>query len=251
MIRTGFCSVTFRNLSIDEVIKIALDSGADGIEWGGDVHVPDVETAEDVYKKMESCGLKCLSYGSYYHCDGDLAEMERIAAIAKALHTKNIRVWAGEKSPDSTNAEERKAIVKNLVAFCKIAAQNGINISLEYHRVTLTENIGSALALIEETACDNLKCQWQINPDISFDENFEEIKQLCTVKDHLGNIHVFNMKRDYSFEMLSDIRKEWERYYKMILGAGEERAYILEFCKDCSLENFYKDMKTLKSIVCV
>ena len=67
MFYTGLTSITFRKLSIDEIIALTASAGLDGIEWGSDVHVPqgDTELAESVKAKTEAAGLKVCSYGSY------------------------------------------------------------------------------------------------------------------------------------------------------------------------------------------
>ena len=39
-IKTGMTSVTFRKKSAEDVIAIVKEAGLDGIEWGGDIHVP-------------------------------------------------------------------------------------------------------------------------------------------------------------------------------------------------------------------
>ena len=36
----GLCSVTMRQLGVEEVAKLAAESGLRAIEWGGDIHVP-------------------------------------------------------------------------------------------------------------------------------------------------------------------------------------------------------------------
>jgi len=63
--KTGLCSVSFRKLTVVEIIAAVKAAGLDGIEWGGDVHVPhgDVEKAKQVAKLMEEAGLETLSYG--------------------------------------------------------------------------------------------------------------------------------------------------------------------------------------------
>ena len=68
MIKTGLVSVTFRKLSPEEIIKLVSQSGLDGIEWGGDIHVPhgDVKKARDIAQITKDEGLIVASYGSYY-----------------------------------------------------------------------------------------------------------------------------------------------------------------------------------------
>lgn len=249
MVKIGFCSVTFRQLNVSEVIDVAKNAGAEGIEWGGDVHVTDTQTAQCVAEKMKKEGLLTFSYGSYYKCEGTEKEMERLINIAAILGAKNIRVWAGTKSPKDVTNEERQKIADNLKRFCDMADKYGINISLEYHRNTLTENVESAIGLIKDVAKQNLKCQWQANPDISFKENCAELSKLLSVGDHFGNVHIFNMQRDNSFRSLSEIEDNLCQYHKIMSGTGKNRLYILEFCKGNRTEEFYKDMQVLKKIV--
>ena len=51
-IRTGLTSVTFRQKTIDEIVALAHKAQLDGIEWGGDLHVPagDVQAARHAAK---------------------------------------------------------------------------------------------------------------------------------------------------------------------------------------------------------
>ena len=45
MYKTGLVSISFRSLSVDEIIDLVKDAGLEAIEWGRDVHAPcdDVE----------------------------------------------------------------------------------------------------------------------------------------------------------------------------------------------------------------
>ena len=60
MIKPGLVSITFRNLSVQEISGLAAKSGLVGIEWGGDVHVPhgDVGAARKVRKLTVDAGWK-------------------------------------------------------------------------------------------------------------------------------------------------------------------------------------------------
>ena len=93
--QTGLVSVTFRQLSYIDIIKLVKESGLDVIEWGSDIHCPSSEfdTARAIAAEMSEHGLKTISYGSYYRT-GTFAPFEDILSIAKILGTDNIRVWA-------------------------------------------------------------------------------------------------------------------------------------------------------------
>src|SRR4051812_19353813 len=99
MIHTGLASVTFRALSPDEIIRLARTAGLQGIEWGGDVHVPpgDLRRARDVHRKTLQAGMHVTSYGSYYTSGSasqpDNVLFEAVLETALALHAPVIRVW--------------------------------------------------------------------------------------------------------------------------------------------------------------
>ena len=54
---TGLLSVTFRHLPFERIIELAAEAGLDGIEWGGDVHVPpgDLKQAEKNRESDSDC----------------------------------------------------------------------------------------------------------------------------------------------------------------------------------------------------
>src|SRR2546421_12786695 len=61
----GLVSVTFRQLAPAAVVDLAVRAGLCGIEWGADVHVPDVPAARRVASLTGDAGLVVACYGSY------------------------------------------------------------------------------------------------------------------------------------------------------------------------------------------
>ena len=64
----GLTSVTFRQLTADQIITLARETGCTGIEWGSDVHVP-ANRLDLAARAAEACRqnqLAVFSYGSYY-----------------------------------------------------------------------------------------------------------------------------------------------------------------------------------------
>ena len=49
VIKSGACSIAFRQMDLAEVVAVSAKAGIDGIEWGGDVHVKpgDCATARE------------------------------------------------------------------------------------------------------------------------------------------------------------------------------------------------------------
>ena len=63
----GFTSTTLRQIKdIEKIVDIAKRTGAECIEWGGDIHVTDTETAKKAKELCDNAGIRICSYGSYY-----------------------------------------------------------------------------------------------------------------------------------------------------------------------------------------
>ena len=139
-IRTGLTSVTFRALSISKIVQLAAAAGLDGIEWGGDIHVPagDIQSAVFALQETEKAGLEVLSYGSYYHGLPE-EDFSPVLESAKALQAPMIRVWAGNRPFEDCPEEIFQQLVLAFRHAADLAKPFGIDISFEYHRGTLTQ----------------------------------------------------------------------------------------------------------------
>lgn len=247
---TGLTSVTFRKLKAEEIIRLASEAGLDGIEWGSDVHVPegDAETAGRIGKKTGESGLRVLSYGSYYRLcarEDPAAAFSPFLKSAAALGAPNIRIWAGSLPPDGAPDSYYAKAAGELRVICGMAAAEGIRVSAEYHRGTLTQDAESAVRLIRLAGCENFGTYWQPNPDISPERNRAEILR---VRPYLTNIHVFHWQGDER-RPLSEGREEWLEYLRAADADPEKTSCILEFVRDDSPEAFLEDAKTLKEWV--
>ena len=186
---TGLTSVTFRQLTVDEIIDLTAQAGLDGIEWGGDVHVPPAspELAAQVAEKCRQKGLKVLSYGSYYR-GSDPAEFAGVLETAKALGAPVIRIWTGTTAPHETSDEAFETLAANIRAAAAMAAKEGIQLAFEFHRRTMTQTKEGALRLLEAVPDANVFTYWQPNPDVTFEEQLAEIDAICP---RLSHLHVF------------------------------------------------------------
>ena len=246
---TGLTSITFRGLTAEHIISLTKQAGLDGIEWGGDVHVPPgrTHTAVDTYWKTEKEGLTVLSYGSYYKLGQNQNPKEAFIPVldsAIALHAPNIRIWAGTLSPDKAGYEDYKNAAAELRDICDMANIFDVNISLEYHRGTLTENSQSALKLLKLANCRNLYTYWQPNPDITHEQNMQELTEILP---YLSNVHVFQWTGANVRHPLSDGIKEWQDYMNIAKGVGKD--FILEFVQDDAPTAFLQDAAVLKKMV--
>jgi 3-dehydroshikimate dehydratase len=142
----GLCSVTLRTCSIEEVVEIAAGAALECIEWGADVHVPpgDVAAARRARAATLDAGLRVASYGSYWRCSGDYSP---VLASARELGAPRVRIWAGTS----------ESSLPDVAAAAREAARS-IDVAFEFHGGTLTEDINSALALVEASG---VPCYWQ------------------------------------------------------------------------------------------
>ena len=243
--KIGFTTVTFREKNLEELVEIAARSGAASMEWGGDVHVApgDLETARRAAELTRQAGLEVLSYGSYYRTDDPEGEgFLPVLESAKALGAKLIRVWAGEKAPGQAEDSYRERVAASARAIADMAKPYGITVAFEYHRNTLTQDAGSALALLEAVGRENVKCYWQPNPDITPEENRAELAKMLP---YLCCVHVFHWTGANIRHPLAEGEKDWQGYLAEIAGKGQVNC-VLEFCKDDDDSQFIADIGTLR-----
>ena len=66
VLKSGLTSVTFRRVSVEEIVKYCKICELSAIEWGSDVHAKpgDIRTAERIRRITEENGITVSSYGS-------------------------------------------------------------------------------------------------------------------------------------------------------------------------------------------
>ncbi|MDR1734800.1 MAG: sugar phosphate isomerase/epimerase [Oscillospiraceae bacterium] len=259
--RIGACTVTFRQNTPARWIALAKEAGLDGLEWGGDFHVPplDLENAAAVREMTVAAGLKVLSYGSYYR---PLAEdiqarlptpsygFADVLDTARTLGAATIRLWAGNRSPDTYLQSERKRLAEHYREAADLAAQQGITLAFEYHRGTLTETAESTLAWLEEVGAPNAKTYWQPNPEIS---HAARLKELELLTGYIANMHVFcwvrNAQNDRDERLpLSAGVSQWGEYIAAARAGGADPDLLLEFVRGDFEKQFYEDAVVLRTL---
>jgi sugar phosphate isomerase/epimerase len=242
---TGLTSVTFRDFAPEKIISLAKSAGLQGIEWGGDVHVPPAEkdgaenpVAAAAGEMTNAAGLKVLSYGSYYKlCAGH--DFAPVLAAALTLGAPLIRIWAGTAASAAADEDYYRKAAGELRDICLAAADAGINIGLEYHRGTLTDTAESAKKLVLLTDQKNLRLYWQPNPDLSVTEHRREITLLLP---WIAQVHVFYWKKGNIRRPLAEGEAIWKDYINLL---GTDKNYIMEFVQDNREENFLADAPVL------
>ena len=159
----GFTSTSFRQIkNIEKIVKIASHSGADCIEWGGDIHIKDVQTAKRAKKLCDDAGIIISSYGSYYRVGSKNAdEWKNICEIANALCAESIRVWLGTKDSELTDIETYKALVEDAKSICAVAKEYDLTVCPECHDNTYNNNTDAFLKINKDIGLDNFKTYFQ------------------------------------------------------------------------------------------
>ncbi|MGP9844997.1 sugar phosphate isomerase/epimerase family protein [Brachybacterium sp. 107] len=232
MIRPGLCSVTFRSLEVDRVVELAADAGLACIEWAGDAHVPPGDTiaASRARELTEQAGLAVASYGSYLRFEGSdeefSAELEGVITSARALGAPRIRVWAGSCGSADVGAQDRAALVRRIQEFADRASEHGIDVGLEFHGRTLTDEIGSTLRLLDEMDRPTVLSYWQPHQGMPDADALETLRQVLP---RTSTIHVFSWWPTHERHPLAARADLWRGVFTVLAAEGSDRDALLEF----------------------
>ncbi len=250
MIKTGLVSVSFRNLSPEEIVMLAKEAKLSAIEWGGDVHVPagDLETARKVRCLTEEAGICVAAYGSYYRAGDNENPKEAFAPVLKtavALGAPVIRVWAGSKWSWRADEAYVEKVVSDTQVICDMAKEHGIDIAYEYHGWTLTDTRFSAVDTVKMVGRDNMYLYWQPNYTLNEEDN---VIALQMVLPYLKHVHCFYWDPNEVKFPLIEGRGIWTKFAKHIHADKKDHIVMLEFFKDDKKEQCIEDANVLHTI---
>lgn len=248
MLLPGVASVTFRDRTPQEVVKLAVQAGLAGIEWGGDIHVPvgHFEQAATISRLTEDAGLIVSGYGSYYTVGKSSDEgilFIDVLNTAKALNTPVIRIWAGEKSSRGSSRIYRRKILDETRAIADEAGRHGVLLAFEFHDDTLNDTYESCCELLTDLAHPQVKTYWQPLHGAGPDINGVGIDMILP---WIVGVHVFHWWPKAEVRLpLQDGANHWKEYIHKLSSISEAVPCNLEFVKDNSPEQFLKDASTL------
>ncbi|BDZ40444.1 sugar phosphate isomerase/epimerase family protein [Microbacterium suwonense] len=205
--RPGLCSVTFRQLTPEQIVPLAADAGLEVIEWGGDVHVPpgDVARAAQVARVTTDAGLAVCSYGSYFRVGADEV-LTPILDSAEALGADRVRIWAGRVDSADAMPEEYARIVGRLREAAAEASDRGITLALEYHRGTVADDPDAVLRLLADVGSAALSTYWQPSVGAADADALAEFDALAA---HTSAVHVFSWWPDAERLRLHEREELW------------------------------------------
>ncbi len=246
----GLVSVTFRKLSVPEIVKLTAAAGLQCIEWGGDIHVPhgNLQAAAEAAKITAEFGLRVSAYGSYLRLGAkEGPKPEDVVATASTLGAPTIRVWAGDKGSVDTEESARRVVVNAALHLADLAMASGLTISYEYHGNTLTDSVGSAVQLLEETQHPAIFTSWQ--PPVG--SNKEQcLESLRSVLPRMKNVHAFHWWPDSVSRLpIAEGRDRWQAYVATIRAAGLSPDVLLEFVRGDDPALLAGEAQTLRDIL--
>ncbi|GAB3892875.1 sugar phosphate isomerase/epimerase family protein [Microbispora bryophytorum] len=231
LLTAGMCSVTYRPLHPERIITIARQAGLQHIEWGQDAHVRlgDEAQARRLGEATRAAGLSVSALGSYYRAgvpsDPDEADRlwRQVLVAARALGAPRVRVWAGNLASAYTGPADRRRTLDRLKRCVDSAGD--IVVATEFHAGTLTDEIGSALSMLDEVP--GLRTYWQPPNGMPDDE---AVAGLGAVLDRVDAVHVF------SWWPTSEDRRPlhhraalWRAAMSMLASTGRRIDAALEF----------------------
>lgn len=169
----GFCSYSALDRSLGEAAALAARVGLDGLEVTA--HPPHldpaagIEAARAAGRAVRTAGIPVIAYGSYLGRFGQVtaADAERAAAVAAALETRLLRVWA-EPIPDG-NGDPAPCIAL-LRAACDAAAGDGITVVIERHLGSFADTPERIVALLDAIDRPNVALNYQVLDFLPMDQ---------------------------------------------------------------------------------
>ena len=170
--KIGVCTIAFKDTGIDDVIRIAKEAGADGIEiWGQPEHIQypvDERVTAAIGEKASMADLEVCALGSYYRpwrspeYHGVAVNPQNQVRIASLLGTSLVRIWPGSQNFDDCSPEGRKRVYGEIRQFAEVARDAGLKVVLERHSSTLTNSWSSPAAVLDEIRRDNVLLNYQV-----------------------------------------------------------------------------------------
>ncbi len=241
MLRAGLVSATFKQLTHDQIIELILDNKLHSVEWSENWHIPEneVSVANTIRQACARAGIEIAALGSYYRL-GEEDDFNKRIELAKSLGAPLIRIWGGRLASSQIEKELWDSMVDEARRCSQEAAQEGLKVALEWHKMTITDTNESAMAFLQEVNRSNFLTLWQPTQALSIEQRLTGLSEL---KGHFANIHIYHWDTR-GRRPLSEGKEEWMKYLQ-IANDMNDHEVLLEFVRDDSVSQFEEDCRTL------
>lgn len=231
---------------------MTAEAKLEGIEWGGDVHVPPGQSAvaQEVAAMTADHGLTVAAYGSYYragHAEPD--EFAKVLDSAQALGASTIRIWCGRQGSDEIATADRAKVNHDCRRVAELAGDAGLTIACEWHGNTLTDTATSATQLFSDVDHPAFRTYWQprtgATPEVS-------LADMDAALPRMVGLHVFQWKGDPPERRpLAEGQAEWAGYLDKARTCpaatnGDDLFALLEFVRNDDPTHLAADAATLR-----
>ncbi len=163
--KLGFCSISALDRPIAAAAALAAAAGLDGVEVTA--HRPHLDPEEgpaaaaEIGRAVQAAGIEVIAYGSYLGRFGQTtpAHAQREAAIAAALGTPLLRVWA--EPIDEGNSDPAPSVTL-LQTACDAGRKDGVTVVVERHLGSFADTPERIAHLFDAVDRDNLALNYQV-----------------------------------------------------------------------------------------
>lgn len=245
MLQTGLCSVSFRSLTPEQIIKAAVAANLTLIEWGSDVHAPcdDIERLQEIARLQAQYGIACSSYGTYFRIGKDTPEtLDAYIQGARILGTDILRLWCGTKGSADYTPQEQEQLFTQCWLLADKAQAAGVTLCMECHGGTMTDRADSAYALMQAVNAPSFQMYYQPSQYRTVEENVAYARLLSP---YVRHIHTFNWDGDLRFPLREGL-EPWKRYLDCFRG---DHTLLLEFMPDDRIESLPEEANALLAFI--
>jgi len=237
--KLAFCSISALDRPLDAAAQMAADAGLDGLEVTA--HQPHldpergIDAARAAGRTVRGVGIDVTAYGSYLGRFGlvERAHAEREAAIATALETELLRVWA---EPIAEGSQELGPVVDLLRVACDTARPAGITVVVERHLGSFADTPERIERLLNAIDRPNVALNYQVLdflPSSEIDTQAEEAARLVR---HARYFHLKNYQPNpdgdgplFPGGSLAGGVLDYRAILRAALAAGYEGPLTIEF----------------------
>lgn len=162
-------TLIFQRRSLEEVIRIAAESGYEAVElMAREPHLPantSPERAREIRRLADAAGLRVACLGTYTggysiktdsESERELVELENYLKLAAILDCSLIRHNPGGPSVLVATPEERTRALAWMRKAAHLAQNYGKKLVMEIHNNSLVETADAAAEFLEELGMDNV-----------------------------------------------------------------------------------------------